>query len=77
MKLIRFGEPGREKPGVELLNGKRIDTSAFGEDYDEKFLGSDGIARLKAWLKEHAGECSAIGEETRLGAPICRPSKMY
>ena len=28
MKLIRFGEPGKEKPGVVLEDGSRIDASA-------------------------------------------------
>jgi len=33
MKLIRFGEAGKEKTGV-IINNKRFDTSAFGEDYE-------------------------------------------
>lgn len=39
MKLIRFGVVGGEKPGVQLDNGTRLDVSAFGQDYDELFLG--------------------------------------
>jgi hypothetical protein len=42
MKLIRFGKNGQEKTGLELADGSRIDVSAFGEDYDELFFGSDG-----------------------------------
>jgi hypothetical protein len=38
MKLLRFGEFENEKPAVELSNGKRIDVSAFGEDFNEAFL---------------------------------------
>ena len=30
MKLIRFGDPGREKPGLQLEDGTRVDASAFG-----------------------------------------------
>ena len=37
MKLIRFGENGKEKPGV-ILNDKKYDVSAFGEDYTEQFF---------------------------------------
>ncbi|MEQ9412693.1 MAG: hypothetical protein RIF39_02610, partial [Cyclobacteriaceae bacterium] len=37
-KLFRFGEVGAEKPGVILPNGKRIDVSGFGEDYNEAFF---------------------------------------
>ena len=47
MKLIRFGEPGREKPGLQLEDGTRIDASGFGSDYDEAFFGGDGLARLR------------------------------
>ncbi len=46
MKLIRFGEPGQEKPGVLLKDGSRIDASALGSDYDEAFFGSGGLSKL-------------------------------
>ena len=29
MKLIRFGEPGRERPGLQLDGGERIDAIAI------------------------------------------------
>ena len=48
MKLIRFGAPGAEKPGLVLGNGARVDASSFGSDWDERFFGSDGLARLGA-----------------------------
>jgi 2,4-diketo-3-deoxy-L-fuconate hydrolase len=76
MKLIRFGKSGQEKPGVELPDGKRIDTSAFGEDYTEQFLTNDGIARLAAWLKTNQSTCPAVDPSERLGAPLTRPSKI-
>ena len=41
MKLIRFGPVGAERPGVQLSDGRRIDVSAFGEDYGEVFFGGD------------------------------------
>ena len=34
MKLIRVGKPGNEVPGLILDDGRRIDASAFGSDYD-------------------------------------------
>lgn len=76
MKLIRFGEFGKEKPGVQLLNGNKIDVSTFGEDYNEQFFETNGIARLQAWLKDNEQKCNAVSESTRLGSPICRPSKI-
>ena len=50
MKLIRFGEVGSEKPGILTEGGKRLDVSAFGQDFDEDFFGSDGLAKLAEWL---------------------------
>jgi len=36
MKLIRFGETGKEKTGV-IIDDKRYDTSAFGEIITSSF----------------------------------------
>ena len=74
MKLIRFGEMGKEKPGVELSNGNKI--ADFGEDYTEHFFESNGIERLEEWLKTNASKCVAVPDNARLGSPICRPSKL-
>src|SRR5690349_3063028 len=76
MKLIRFGENGREKPGVILSDGRRVDVSSFGEDYDESFFGSDGIERLRQWVGREGARCPAVPERVRLGSPIARPSKI-
>lgn len=76
MKLIRFGAVGKEKPGIQLENGTKIDVSNFGEDYNETFFETDGIERLKNWLKDNESKCASISEEIRLGSPICRPSKL-
>ena len=37
MKLIRFGEFEKEKPGV-IMNDKWLDVSEFITDYDERFF---------------------------------------
>lgn len=74
MKLIRFGEAGKEKSGV-IINDKRYDTSAFGEDYNEQFFETDGLNRLSAFLKEN-NNLPQINEDVRLGCPIGRPSKI-
>ena len=76
MKLIRFGNAGHESPGLELQDGRRIDLSAFGEDFNEAFFGSDGINRLKAWLNTKQASCPVIAASTRLGPPVARPSKL-
>jgi 2,4-diketo-3-deoxy-L-fuconate hydrolase len=76
MKLVRFGLPGRESPGVLLDNGDIIDVSSSGVDYDEQFFGSGGAGSLKEWLKDKQSECPIVDKKTRLGPPICRPSKI-
>ena len=76
MKLIRFGEPGRERPGLQLEDGSRVDASAFGEDWNEAFFASDGLRRLRAWADREAARAPRIGADVRLGPPIGRPSKI-
>jgi len=76
MKLIRFGIEGHEKPGVQLDNGTRLDVSGFGQDYDENFFGGNGLGELKNWLDTNAASCPVVSNTTRLGAPLCRPSKI-
>ncbi|MFK7810887.1 MAG: fumarylacetoacetate hydrolase family protein [Maribacter sp.] len=76
MKLIRFGEIVSEKPGIQLEDGTRLDVSGFGQDYDENFFGGDGLERLKNWLATNMDNCPKIDDNTRLGAPLCRPSKI-
>jgi 2,4-didehydro-3-deoxy-L-rhamnonate hydrolase len=76
MKLIRFGDPGREKPGLQLEDGTRIEASAFGSDYDEAFFGGDGLARLREWSRANAARAPRVPAGTRLGPPITRPSKI-
>ncbi len=76
MKLIRFGDPGKEQPGIQLKNGTRLNVSDFVSDYDEKFFGNNGIEKLKIWLKSNQDSCPKIDSDIRLGPPLARPSKM-
>lgn len=76
MKLIRFGEAGKEKPGIVTQDGKWLDCSTFGEDWSEEFLEHDGLSRLAKWLESHQSNLPLIGENYRLGSPIKRPSKI-
>lgn len=76
MKLIRFGEINKEKPGVLLPDGKKIDVSKFVNDYDEQFFGNQGIEKLNNWLEKNHYSCPVIDNDTRLGPPLMRPSKI-
>jgi 2,4-didehydro-3-deoxy-L-rhamnonate hydrolase len=75
MKLLRFGEPGKEKPGI-AVDDQMFDVSAFGEDFGEKFLENDGLNRLSKWVKDNVGKLPKVNPSTRLGAPFTRPSKI-
>jgi 2-keto-4-pentenoate hydratase/2-oxohepta-3-ene-1,7-dioic acid hydratase in catechol pathway len=76
MKLIRFGNPNQEKPGLILADGSWIDASAFGEDYGGQFLGGDGLERLAAWADANAGSAPKVDPATRLGPCVAHPSKI-
>jgi 2-keto-4-pentenoate hydratase/2-oxohepta-3-ene-1,7-dioic acid hydratase in catechol pathway len=76
VKLIRFGSSGQERPGVVLENWKRIDVSAFGEDFDEQFFATDGHFRLASWVAGCADKCPEVDSSVRLGPCIARPSKI-
>ncbi|SKB55593.1 2-keto-4-pentenoate hydratase/2-oxohepta-3-ene-1,7-dioic acid hydratase (catechol pathway) [Parapedobacter luteus] len=75
MKLIRYGDPGREQIGVQL-GDINYDVSAFGGDYNEAFFEDNGLARLDEFVKANADRLIPVPEGTRLGSPIARPSKI-
>ena len=76
MKLIRKGEPNEESPGLLLPDGREVDVSSFGEDYDEVFFETNGLERLSEWLKENSEDLPPFPENERYGSPIARPSKI-
>ena len=76
MKLIRKGEPNEESPGLLLPDGREVDASSFGEDYDEVFFETDGMERLADWLKDDSDDLPPFPEGERYGSPIARPSKI-
>lgn len=73
MKLIRFGEAGKEKPGV-IINDNWYDVSDSIIDYDEIFFENDGLLLLKKVISD-AG-LKPVSKEIRLGPPVHRPSKI-
>src|ERR1700690_3107074 len=76
MKLIRCGAIGKEVPGVISEDGTRIDASKFCSDYDEAFFSNNGLDELCAWLGANAATAPKLPPDSRLGSPVCRPSKM-
>ncbi|QNE38761.1 fumarylacetoacetate hydrolase family protein [Hymenobacter sp. NBH84] len=75
MKLIRYGQPGHEKPGI-LLHNQPYDVSAFGEDYNEAFFANGGLQRLAEFVQSHEGRLTPLADGERLGPPVARPSKI-
>ena len=73
MKLIRFGEPGAEKPGV-IINDNYFDVSALVNDYNEEFFGGDGLEKLKQDIE--SADLPAVDKSVRLGPALARPSKI-
>lgn len=76
MKLIRFGNFEKEKPGLLLPDGRRVDVSGFGEDFNETFFATDGLVRLENWFEKNEKSCPEIAATERLGSCIARPSKI-
>ncbi|MFA6277773.1 MAG: fumarylacetoacetate hydrolase family protein [Pedobacter sp.] len=73
MKLIRFGEIGKEKPGV-IINNEYFDVSDLVTDYNEDFFSEGGIEKLE---KEISGaNLKKVDSNVRLGSPLARPSKL-
>lgn len=75
MKLIRFGEPNKELPGI-LQDSKRLDVSAYTREYDESFFADDGLRGLEKWLEKNVSSIPRVPHSVRLGPPISRPSKI-
>jgi 2,4-diketo-3-deoxy-L-fuconate hydrolase len=75
MKLIRFRENGKVKPGI-ILYGAFYDVSAFGEDYNEQFFENDGLNRLKKFTEENKDQLKALPHDIGLDSPVARPSKI-
>ena len=73
MKLIRYGDPGKEKPAV-IINEGWYDVPGFVSDYDEAFFERDGLSLLKKLVNETA--LRPVAKNVRLGPPVARPSKI-
>jgi 2-keto-4-pentenoate hydratase/2-oxohepta-3-ene-1,7-dioic acid hydratase in catechol pathway len=76
MKLIRFGDAGREEPGILLPDGRMIDASGEFSDYDEGFFASGGLEALAQWAADGCADAPVVPPGTRLGPPVARPSKI-
>jgi len=72
MKLLRYGPPGRERPGLLDADGVVRDLSAEVEDVAGEALTPAGLARLAAL---DPGALPAVAEPGRLGPCVGRVGK--
>lgn len=75
MKLIRFRENGKVKPGV-IIYDAFYDASAFGQDYNEQFFENDGLNRLQRFIGENRDQLRPLPNDISLDSPVARPSKI-
>jgi 2-keto-4-pentenoate hydratase/2-oxohepta-3-ene-1,7-dioic acid hydratase in catechol pathway len=67
MKLVRYGAPGREKPGIVGDDGKIRDVSRVVKDIDGAMLASGGLNKLK---KVNLKRLKPVAGKPRLGPCI-------
>ena len=72
MKLVRYGPPGREKPGLIDADGALRDLSRKVKDIDGATLSPSGLAALK---KLDTRRLPAVKGKPRLGPCVAMPSK--
>jgi 2-keto-4-pentenoate hydratase/2-oxohepta-3-ene-1,7-dioic acid hydratase in catechol pathway len=71
MKLVRFGPPGREKPGIIDSQGKIRDLSGVVPDINGATLSPEGLARIRRTKIE---KLPLVRGNPRLGPCVARPS---
>ncbi len=69
MKLVRYGDPGTEKPGLLDQNGQLRDLSPVCKDLDPQVYEHTDLERLKA---VNAADLPVVTDPVRYGAPISR-----
>ncbi len=67
MKLVRYGAPGREKPGILDADGKIRDLSRVVADIDGEMLASGGLAKIR---KVDVKRLKPVAGKPRLGPCI-------
>jgi 2-keto-4-pentenoate hydratase/2-oxohepta-3-ene-1,7-dioic acid hydratase in catechol pathway len=72
MKLVRFGEAGKERPGVIDKDGHIRDLSSHVKDISGDVLSDEALARIAAI---DPASLPRLPDGVRLGAPVATPSK--
>jgi len=74
MKLVRFGEPGQEKPGLLDADGAIRDLSGIVDDIADEVLTPAGLQRLRELDPQ---TLPRVDGSPRLGAPVGNVPKFF
>ena len=72
MKLVRYGNPGKEKPGLIDADGKLRDLSGVVADIGPEQLGAAGMAKLR---KVNPAKLPLVRGKPRYGCPVNQVGK--
>jgi 2-keto-4-pentenoate hydratase/2-oxohepta-3-ene-1,7-dioic acid hydratase in catechol pathway len=72
MKLVRYGQPGKEKPGLIDAEGRLRDLSALVPDISPAQLSDKALAKL---AKVNAAKLPLVKGKPRIGCPVQGISK--
>ena len=73
MKLLRYGNPGQERPGILDAQGRLRDLAAQVGDIDDTVIGHEGLSRLAAI---DTSTLPIVDDGVRLGPPVARVGKI-
>jgi 2-keto-4-pentenoate hydratase/2-oxohepta-3-ene-1,7-dioic acid hydratase in catechol pathway len=73
MRLVRYGDAGKEKPGILDAQGAIRDLSGVVADIDGSALAPDSIAKLRGL---NVDSLPKVSGSPRLGSPVANPSKL-
>ncbi|HEV8260882.1 MAG TPA: fumarylacetoacetate hydrolase family protein [Burkholderiales bacterium] len=73
MKLVRYGEAGKEKPGILDAQGAIRDLSGVVKDIDATAVSPEGLAKLRGVKVDGLPKVSG---KPRLGSPIANVPKL-
>jgi 2-keto-4-pentenoate hydratase/2-oxohepta-3-ene-1,7-dioic acid hydratase in catechol pathway len=72
MKLVRYGKPGQEKPGIVDNDGNVRSLVDIINDWDGEHLNAKVLAKV---AKINPAKLPLVKPKTRLGSPVARPAK--
>jgi 2-keto-4-pentenoate hydratase/2-oxohepta-3-ene-1,7-dioic acid hydratase in catechol pathway len=73
MRLVRYGDAGKEKPGLLDAQGAIRDLSGVVPDIDGSALAPDSLTKLRGL---NVDSLPKVAGNPRLGSPVAMPSKL-